>query len=188
VFSQRYKDLEHRAETWIKFRNSKVRTVIGLDLNDAYKSSQNQSATLYVWKSRYGKPELVVKSKVCFFSVTPSMIEIPDQNYEAVSRRERQGYPRRQSMPFIEFLQDNDVQENSRVSDPNLLISSGMIVKALEDEVEERETEKTSREEVKNRIKARKSNKRFSPLRIVSRWSGTLRKQKMVNYKPMMKR
>lgn len=91
-------------------------------------------------------------------------------------------------LSLSDFLQDNDVQENSRVSDPNLLISSGMIVKALEDEVEERETEKTSREEVKNRIKARKSNKRFSPLRIVSRWSGTLRKQKMVNYKPMMKR
>ena len=61
-YAQRLKDLNHRAETWIKYSTSEVRTVIGFDLNDVYK--KRQSATLYVWKSRQGEPELVAKIEV----------------------------------------------------------------------------------------------------------------------------
>lgn len=68
-YSQRRKDLEHRAETWIRFSNSNVHTVIGLDLNDVYQSSENRSATLSVWKSRRGQAELVEKRQVCPFPV-----------------------------------------------------------------------------------------------------------------------
>ncbi|KAJ9137656.1 hypothetical protein NKR23_g8957 [Pleurostoma richardsiae] len=137
-YLQRYKNLEHRAETWIRFSNSNVRTVIGLDLNDVYK--QNQSATVFVWKSRDGEPELLVKSQFR----DESGRAIPDVDL---------------CVSLSDFLQDDDVQENSRFVDPKMLISSKEIVMALEDGVEDQEIVKRSREEIKSRIEAQKSNR-----------------------------
>ncbi|KAJ9137714.1 hypothetical protein NKR23_g8945 [Pleurostoma richardsiae] len=166
-YAQRLKDLKHRAETWIKYSTSKVRIVIGFDLNDVYK--KNQSATLYVWKSQDGEPELIVKTE---FRDTSGRA-IPNVNL---------------CLSLSDFLQDDDGQENMRFFDPNMLISSVDIVDKLEDGVEDQEIGKTSHKEIKSKIKAQKSKKSLSPLHIASRWSGTLRKKKVVNYKPMMKK
>lgn len=91
-------------------------------------------------------------------------------------------------LSLSDFLQDGDVQQNSRYADPSMAISMTKIVRALENALEYREIGKRSQQEINNRIKAQKSKKRFSPLRIVSRWGGRLRNKERVNYEPMMEK